>query len=316
MGFPAGLHKVYSRWRVPAGGDMTDDLQFDVAFSNTGKEDGWVARDLYNLIARRGLSVYCSCHKSSPRAAGILPARLRDIYRDSRLNLLLWSRAYESAARDASSFPAMELSCIVERHISKGDARSLFLLVLDDTPPTHGLERLLRFDIRENGLLGTAPLVLEHIGELSSAWPTDHPPGTGAERGQQHDCEFAVCRNYQDDPLGRWDTLADVLVRVQPRNPLGTPAVYLIPSGACSARLRHSVMLRSDPALLERKRAATEDFVRRNAGSSIRGVWFAMRVGGVDGAEVATVYAPSYDAALNRSLLEDAAAPSCDAAER
>jgi hypothetical protein len=61
-------------------------------------------------------------------------------------------------------------------------------------------------------------------------------------------------------------------------------------------------MLRSEPDLLERKRRATEDFVRRYAGGKIQGYWFAMSIGQ---AEVATVYAASYDAALNASLLED-----------
>jgi len=109
---------------------MIDDLHFDVAFSYA-KEDSWIAKDLFNLVAQSGVSVYCYDYQPT-RVAGFLRSRLLDIYRDSRLNVVLWSRAYAAAFKDRESFPAMELRCLVNRHIEKGSAENLLVLSFDD----------------------------------------------------------------------------------------------------------------------------------------------------------------------------------------
>lgn len=281
---------------------MISDLRFDIAFSYAS-EDAWIARDLYNLIAQSGLSVYCY-DQHPDRAAGFLRARLLDIYRDSRMNVMLWSRAYASASSD--SFPAMERRCTVNRHVEKGDAETLFVIRLDDEGLARDLDTVLVHDIRRHGLFGTARLLIARIGRLAGAESdsgvTQHPAGTEAERGQLHPCTFTIVPTYESDPRRRWHDLADVLVSFP--NPLGTRHVYLIPSGSCAPLLRHSDILRTEPGLLERKRDATRKYAQSHMNLPIEGFWFSMRKGEVD---IATVYAPSYDRALNASLAGETA---------
>jgi hypothetical protein len=276
---------------------MEHDLQFDVAFSYAA-EDAWIAKDLYNLIAQSGLSVYCYDFQAD-RAFGFLRSRLLDIYRDARLNVVVWSQNYATAVPD--SFPSMERRCIINRHIEKGAAESLFVLRADNEPLSRELDMVLVHDLRRLGLLSTARLLIERIGKISAqsspSGLSQHPPGTEATRGQLRPCRFSIDPQYQADQRGRWRELADVLVNFP--NPLRTRHVYLIPSGSCSPLLRHPVILRSDPELLQCKREATEEFVHNNLPKSIEGFWFPMRKGE---AEVATVYAPLYDKALNASL--------------
>ena len=112
-----------------------------------------------------------------------------------------------------------------------------------------------------------------------------------------HPCVFEIDPTFQAESGGRWEKLADVLVKLP--NPLGTRYVYLIPSGTCSPLLRHPDILRADPDLLSRKRSATLAWVKQQGSASVNGFWFAMQKGEH---EFATVYAPGYDAALNSSL--------------
>jgi hypothetical protein len=256
---------------------MSNDLHFDVAFSYA-KPDGWIARDLYNLIVSSGLSVYC--YERTPDAvAGFLRSQLLDIYRSSRMNVVLWSRAYAEAGQE--SLPAMERRLIVNRHVEKGSAESLFVLRVDDEPLRPDIETVLTHDIRDQGLLRSARLVSERIRALSTQATdigrVEHPIGTEAARGPLRPCQFQIAPDYQSD----------------------TEHVYLIPSGACSPLLRHSDILRTDPGLLDRKRKATAEFCHSCGAAPVDGFWFTMRKGEI---EFAAIYAPRYDAALNESL--------------
>jgi len=93
-----------------------DDLKFDVAFSYA-REDAWIAKDLCNLIEQSGLSVY-SYENMPDKAGGPLRARLLEIYRDSGLNVLLWSRFYNSSSLESAL--SMERRCIVHRQRLSG----------------------------------------------------------------------------------------------------------------------------------------------------------------------------------------------------
>ena len=127
-----------------------------------------------------------------------------------------------------------------------------------------------------------------------------HPINTDVDRGQLYVCSFTVNSRYRSDPLGRWRKLGDVLVNFP--NPLHTRYVYLIPSGGTTPLLRHSMILKEDPALLEHKRLATERFVEKLNGCELKGYWFAMRKGEI---QFATVYSSQYDRYLNSSLHEN-----------
>lgn len=77
---------------------MTQDLQFDMALSYCS-EDGWAARDLYELVSHQGFSVYCYDYEAD-RAGGFLRNNLSDIYKDARLNVVFWSLDYSQKQRD------------------------------------------------------------------------------------------------------------------------------------------------------------------------------------------------------------------------
>lgn len=276
---------------------MSQNLTFDVALSYSNRDVG-IARDLYGLIASSGLSVY-SYEAQPDRAAGFLRSHLLDIYRGSLLNVVLWSREY--AWSESPDVTEMERRCIANRHVEIGPAESLFLLRVDGEPMSRELDTVLAHDLRAIGLFAASRLILERIrtqtaAKLPRGWLL-HPIGTESSRGRILPCTFTIRADYQRDPLNRWHKLADVLVSF-PGAPNKT-FVYLIPSDACSPLLRHSALLKTQPELLERKRAATEAFVSAMAGAPIDGGWFTVRV---NEREVVTVYSPQYDQALNASL--------------
>jgi hypothetical protein len=100
------------------------DVRFDVAISSAA-EDGWIAKDLSNLIRRSGFSVYC--YLDQPELIkGFFEPRLQDIYVDSSLNIVLWSRAY--CERPTDSIVSMERRFISSRHVYKGEADSLVVV--------------------------------------------------------------------------------------------------------------------------------------------------------------------------------------------
>jgi hypothetical protein len=281
---------------------VEERIQFDVALSYA-KEDAGIAGDLYRLIAKSGLSVYCYGYQPGI-AAGFLRLRLMEIYQASRLNVVLWSKDYSD--KGGEEFSLMELDCLVHRHIGKRESKSLLIFVTDGHPLAPSIDIVSAYDIRSTGVLKSARFVIEQIGKISagvsSFGRTEHPAGTEPYRGPQHPCTFTIAPNYHHDPRGRWSDLADVLVRIEP-NPLKTRDVYLIPSGACSPLLRQSDFLRTEKDLLEKKRRATEEFVNQNLGAALPGFWFGMRKTEI---EIATVYSSAYDTTLNASLEEPA----------
>lgn len=279
-------------------GVVTEELRFDVAISHAS-EDAWVACDLHNLIKRNGFSVYCDVEQADA-AGGFLRENLQAIFRTSTLNVLIWSRAY--AQKPVNSICGMERRSLVERHVNRGDAGSLVIVNVDDAP-LGDLDVILVHHLKTEGLTRIEEFITTRLKRLWSR-PTEsgllkHPPGTEKDRGLFQPSVFTIDPKYQSDPLGRWKTLADVLVQCEiPGNRL---LVYLIPSGLATPFLRHSALLRSDPTLLERKRRATEKFAEDRLGCKLEGFWFRMKKGEI---ELPTVYCPSYDAFLNASLQE------------
>jgi hypothetical protein len=269
---------------------MTQGLRFDVAISSV-RDDAWIAKDLSNLIKRSGFSVYCYLHQPD-LIQGFLRPRLRDIYADSSLNILVWSKNY--SAQPDSTIPAMERRCISMRHVDKGEASSLLILCADETPLDRDLEPILAHTAIEAFV----------IQRLKTLWSRDthegllrHPPGTEQARGPLLPCTFTVHPSYQSDPLRRWENLADVRVRCEITKSKSA-MVYLIPSGLATPFLRHSTLLRVDPTLLKRKRLATIAFVRQWQGRSLEGFWFTQKK---EEMEFPTIYCPTYDAFLNKS---------------
>jgi hypothetical protein len=276
---------------------MDQDLRFDVALSYSS-EDAWVGKDLHSLVTQFGFSVY-SYDSQPDRVHGFLRTKLLDIYRDSSINVLVWSRSYGSNPKE--SFVAMERRCLTGRHIEKGEAESLFILSMDDNPLPRDLEDVLVHNLQKEGLVSISRIIVARLKQLHSH-DTEfglirHPDNTEIDRGRLYACSFRINPSFQSDRLGRWRKYGDVLVDFP--NPLQTRYVYLIPSGGATPLLRHTQILKEDPNLLEDKRKATMRFVNDWEGRELKGFWFCMRKGEI---QIATVYSPAYDKFLNSSL--------------
>lgn len=280
-----------------------NDLRFDVALSYT-RDASWVAKDIYHLLTQYGISVFCYDYLAD-YARGFLRSELRNIYSDSLVNVVIWSATYREHGSD--SLVAMERRRISNRHVEKGDARSLAILALDDTPLDRDLEEVLTHKLTDIGVFQFGRMLVGRLKKLRREWQLDqyavhHPLGTENTRGQLHPCTFQIDESFQTDPLNRWERLGDVLVRCEV--PGSAPYVYLIPSGACTPMLRHSLMLKTDPELLSKKRTFTTLFASKHVNLELHGYWFPMRVGPEMVVEVPTVYAREYDLFLNTSFHE------------
>lgn len=281
---------------------MADEkAQFNVALSYS-ESDVWAARDLHDLICQYGYSVYCA-DRQPDLTRGILRERLHDIYSSSRVNVMIWSTSYANKPKE--SIVAMEEQCLWLRHVKNDDAKSLFILSIDDTPIPEYLAGVLTHILHRIGIMGATKAILSRLKEFAS-YNTQfgivcHPLGTESDRGQLRPCSFLIKSDYQSDPLGRWQQLADVEVEIVKENFPRNLHIYLIPSGGTTPLLGHSLILRTDPGLLERKRQASIRFAQERMGREQRGFWFHMRKRGV---EIPTLYSAEYDAFLNSSMRE------------
>ena len=286
---------------------MIDDLRFDVALSYCS-DHSWIARDIYTLVSQKGFSVYCYDYDVD-RAGGFIRDNLNMIYNDAKLNVMLWSKAYKDSERD--SFIGQERHIIIDRHIHRGDDRSLIIVRVDDTPLTRDIDKILAVDIKKQTLIGVSNSVINRLKSIYSIIEFDadsyHPISTRSDRGSLHACTFTINNNYKCDPHNRWIRLADVLVNFP--NSSGTKNVYLIPSGRANPLIRHSAILKSDKKFREYKRKATELFINQHLNETIDGLWFMMRLGDF---EAVTIYSEEYDQFLNKCLMEFTANTSGD----
>jgi hypothetical protein len=262
-------------------------------------QDGWIAKDIHELLCAYSLSIYCY-DRMPDEARGLLRDRLRSIYSQSWLNVMLWSASY--AAQPIDAFVSMERRFLAHRHANKGDSEGLIILRVDNTPLPPDLEMLLAHDIRVHGVLACERLIMGRLSDLSKR-PTDHgivchPPNTfGIRSPDIKSCTFTIKPRFRADPLERWDSLGDVWVDFP--NTEGTTYVYLIPSGLCTVHLRHSVRLRTDPRALEVKRAVTEAFAQKVGSRTLEGFWFRERKAE---REIVAVYCSEYDRFLNENF--------------
>ena len=128
---------------------MDELTRFDLALSYSSSE-AWIAKDITDLIARYGYKVYCFDHQPD-HTKGFLRQNLRQIYQNSRLNVIIWSAGYGRKSNDA--LVSMERRCITNRHVEKGDAKSLFILTIDNTPIDQELEEVLVHRLKKIGVV-------------------------------------------------------------------------------------------------------------------------------------------------------------------
>lgn len=272
---------------------MSADRPHDVAFSFAG-EDSWLAKDLATILKCYNLDVY-SFLELPDQASGYIRTRLRQFYSTSRLNILIWSKAY--ADKPKESIPAMERRELVNRHVDMGDDKTLFIVGADDAPFGDDFQRALVHRVHQHGVIGLETLILARLRSLSVGQDKDgmvcHPQNI-ADRGGLTPCAFQIDPNFKQNGRVRWESLADILTTY--KRPNAMPDVYLIPSGGAPDLLRHSRRLRTDPELLAMKREASLAFTAQYAGREINGFWFAIRKDTID---VIAVYSAVYDACLN-----------------
>jgi hypothetical protein len=274
--------------------------RYDVAISFSS-EDDWIAKDIHTLMNRYGVSCYCSKNERDA-ASGNLHESLREIYRTSLLNVLVYSQAYSSAP--SNSTIAMELEELIARHTSSSSDRSLYVLLVDIDKPPVELTELLHHRLKDVGITGAERHILDRQSAQKVATPIEgvnfvHPKFSLPSRGSISACKFTIFNNYQGDE--RWSTLGDIRVDViEPRPELNRFGlrVYLIPSDFCITELNHSTRLRIDPALLEKKKNYGAEFCARHRSTALFGGLFAIKKTNRD---LPTVYCKDYDEYLNSS---------------
>jgi hypothetical protein len=281
-------------------GEVVAVSKYDLAISYAS-DDTWLANDLYELLSPYNISIYCYS-KMLDASGGRLRENLKQVYDDSRLNLLIWSRSYAESVEPL--FPAMERRFLVDRHIYENDHMSLIPISIDGFEIGKDLKSLLFHSIRQIGVTGIEKVVNERLGAMRSGRSGDshvhHPVSTESWRGDLTLCNFSVSRNFERDHLNRWKNLADVLINFP--NNFGTKHVYLIPSGSCQINMRHTNRLRSSEILLEAKRRVSRKFCEQNLDLPLQGYWFTYSTVKSPEAKVVAMYCRAYDDFLNENF--------------
>jgi hypothetical protein len=272
---------------------------YDVALSFSA-DDAWMATDIATLLKRYGFSAYCS--KSLPdRAGGQLRKKLRDIYRNSGVNVLLWTPSYAAKARDSVVF--MERQLLWDRHIGKSDFDTLLIAScgMPDVPDDY--DECLTHSVESNGLVGIADFCIDRLISLRSSYEVgsitmSHPKGSEIQRGQILPCKIRVNESYQTDSLGRWKKLGDLEVSVSGMNDSYLKN-YLIPSGSAPSYLSHSTLLKHRTDCLKIKKTAGSAFAEKFGNVELDAVRFFIELNGM---KFPHVYCPEYDAFLNSNM--------------
>ena len=273
---------------------------FDVAISYFSSEC-WIAKDIYTLLTRHGITCYCASIQRDA-ANGFLRKELFDIYNNSLLNVMIYSKGY-NAVRD-DSIVKMERNILFDRTIGRGDGKSLFILLTDSESIPNDLQMCLSHHLHTIGITGIEADIFNRVKLLKRA-PINknanykHPPATNNQRGNMTTCSLQINPNFKNEK--RWKKLGDILVDADPPPAVGKK-VFLIPSGSVFTFLSHTISLRHDENLLEAKQKYSLDFYSLNRGTSLKGVIFNMKTGDVD---YPTAYCNLYDNHLNDSWNSD-----------
>lgn len=262
---------------------MPNRQKFDIAFSFSA-DDAWIGRDLTTIFKGFGLSAYFSADNPD-YAGGFLRKELMNVYKNSSVNVMLWSSSYMVKAKD--SIVAMEKDIIWQRHVGKGEHKTLFILNIDNAPIPEDFELCLTHNIKDIGLLKSRDYIINRLmscfkGTLPEKGRYIHPTGREIERGRVHPCKFRLSSNYKQDKLGRWQAVADVEVVPFDTNIPRELKTFMIPSGAVPPFLSHSTLLKTDTDCLTIKSNLTIEFVKVNAKNDLQGVLFYIKRGGMD----------------------------------
>jgi hypothetical protein len=274
--------------------------KYQIALSYSS-EDSWIAKDLYDLMLYYGYNIYCY-DRMPDDTKGNLRANLVDIYNNSRINVLLWSKNY--ASKTMPSFPAMERTFLVNRHINKGENLSLIIVNIDNHKLDDDIEIVLSHNISNIGIIGIERMLIArmmdlnrvqtHLGEVS------HPEGQSPYRTSIRPCKFTINSKFETDPMKRWETKSDILVNYP--NDLKTQYVYLIPSGAAPPYLRHTRQYLVDPRILNARQICSKEFALKNLDNELNGFWFTFKPKKNLEVEYVCLYCQAYDKYLTENI--------------
>lgn len=262
---------------------------YDIAISYL-KEDSWLAKDLHGLLTMQGISVFT--YETSPDAASnVFSLSLLNIYKQSSINILIWSEHYKNS--DKASTVKAELNALHSRHIGKSEQQSLVIIAADDTSIHDDFETCPMHKVKIHGVLNVAGIV---VNRLMQNWKISthnkfyqHPKGC-KNRSPMSPCTFKIKNTYAGTK--RWVSLADIDVTVNNKSiHKNGMKVYLIPSGLTPPFVNHSVSLKSNTNFLDIKRRIAIDFIKANLNRELDGVLFNIKTE----VELPHIYSKEFD---------------------
>jgi hypothetical protein len=212
------------------------------------------------------------------------------------VNVLFWSQDY--ANKQSGSIVKMEKEQLWNRHIGKGEYKSLFILNIDGSQlPPEFEDNVVIHNLNDIGIVSAEKLIFERLvkcfpSSINYSDDVSHPTKTIGRRCRMTPIKFRLSSNYKQDGLGRWDRLGDILVVPLNSNITKDFKTYLIPSKLSPTFLSHPTSIQTDSKLLNIKKRCGEAFFKENFGSDINGVIFDIED---SGARYPHIYNYDYD---------------------
>lgn len=265
-----------------------NNLTFEVALS-FADSDAWLANDIKIMLRNFGISSYLSI-ANPDSAAGNLNEKLKRIYINSSLNVMIYSKEYASKNQDSIVY--FEKNILANRHKKENEDTSLFILKIDDHKMDCRFSLLTCHLLTKCGVTGATTMIVDR---LITQWKNNnnkifrgdftpcHPVGIETFRGSSQPCEFQISTNIFN--TRRWEELGDLLVDLKKSAFLDKKnglSVYLIPSGCVPSYLSHSTLLRTRPELLKIKQELIKKFYAEYNGKKLRGLLFYIRKNDID----------------------------------
>lgn len=250
-------------------------MSYDVAIS-FASEDQWIANDLYTLLTNQGVSVYFS-DRLPDVTARFLRKELFSIYRQSTLNVLLWSSSYATKRKDSPIH--MEKNVLFDRHIGGNEHSSLLIVNVDSYEAPNEFSFCPAHPLKDFGISGIKEFVIDR---LIASWrfkdefgiTYNHPPTKNRSK-QMEPFTFKINTGFESKT--RWKTLGDIeVVSADKIKRIDKLKIFLIPSGSKNVPifLSHSTFLKSREDLLLTKQKTGLEFARQNAEKQLLGVLF------------------------------------------
>lgn len=283
----------------------TNKFQIAISYS---EDSSVLANDLYELFTEQGIICY-NYKKFADRTKGILEDKISEIYKQSDINLILWTNDYKNKTDD--TIVSTEKQVIYERHIKSNDEETLFILINDVNSKekieiSNKFNRITYHSLNNLGIVKARNYLIERLyecftyHEVDKSFKISHPHSETLNRGAMQICNFTIDNNCYEDK--KWDILGDIKVNlVNSKIEIGELKTYLIPSGNVTTLISHSTILKTQKMSLEIKRRLSREFIKENQGKQLTGYFFKIINRDM---EFPYLYCIQYDNWLNKRLSE------------